>query len=75
MTIRGRGNQYAGIVGLRFVKAIARVMRNGRIAARFAQIIFSTFLEMSVPNRISITVLAWMFHRPCAITSDWRRPT
>src|SRR5215211_7065809 len=75
MSIGGQGNRYAGIVGLRFVKAIARVMRNGRIVARFAQTIFSMSLEMSVLNQISITVLAWMFHRPCAITWGWRRPT
>jgi len=71
---RGPGHRCAGIVGLRFVKAIARVMRNGRTVARFAQTIFSMSLEMSVLNRISITVLAWMFHRPCAITWHWRRP-
>ena len=48
----GRGNRYAGIVGLRFVKAIARVMRNGRIVARFAPTISNMSSAMSDRSRI-----------------------
>ena len=41
-----------GIAGSPFAKAIALVMRNGKIAAHFAPTIFSTSLEMNDPSRI-----------------------
>src|SRR5439155_14633780 len=72
-TYMGPGQSGAATTGSRFEKAIALVMRNGRIAAHFALTISSTCLEMSVRSRILTMVPGWTFPRPCAIIWDWRR--
>jgi len=73
--IRAKGSRCVGTGGLPFAKGIVRVMRNGKIAARFSPIIFSTSSEMSVPSQMLTTELVWTFHPPCAIISASRQPT
>ena len=61
----GRGSRSAVIAGLRFARATAFAMRNGGIAARFAQTIFNTSSETNGRNRILMMGPAWTFPPRC----------